>query len=243
MLYLLADIKQIMDYQEALSLIKKQENGTEIISAVKAHVEGLLGEKFKALETSRTAQARAESLESLVESVLKLTGAEGENPEERIKSLSVKVSTLTGELENNKKIISDLESGKSTAETARNEIEQKLKSQSRLLQVTDAAIAANANPNVLRMLTSDSDISFEVTSTESGKQVLVIAGEEKKPIQEFALANWVDFIPSLFPNDATPESFSNKTTLPSGSPSGKPEQKDFVQSYINSAGFGLRKSS
>ena len=109
------------------------------------------------------------------------------------------------------------------------------------MQVTDAAIASGANPNVLRMLVGDSDVGFEIASGDDSKQVLVVKGEEKKPISEYASANWADFVPSLFPQSSEPKPPSGN--LPGGTPNGKPEQKDLVKNYIASAGFGLKKST
>lgn len=231
-----------MDYAEALSWIEKQEGGSDALKAIKSRVDGILDEKRRASKERDTASDRITSLESLVEHLTKLAGAEGDNPETRIKSATDKIVALSAQLENTKKTLADTETAKTTAESAKIELEQKLTRQERLMQVTDAAIASGANPTVLRYLVGDTDVSFEITSSDDGKQVLVVKGEEKKPIQEFAQANWSDFLPSLFLSAPPPTKPESK--LPGGSPNSKPDQKDPVKNYVAQAGFtGPKKSA
>lgn len=228
-----------MDYAEALTWIERQDGGSDVLKAIKFRVDAILEEKRRTTQERDTSSSRVSSLESLVEHLTKLAGGEGDNPEARIKSATDKISALSAELETVKKTLTETETAKNTAESSKSELEQKLVKQQRLMQVTDAAIASGANPNVLRMLVGDSDVGFEIASGDDSKQVLVVKGEEKKPISEYAAAYWADFVPSLFPesNDTN----STKATLPSGSPNGQPDKKDLVKNYIASAGFGLKK--
>lgn len=228
-----------MDYAEALTWIEKQEGGSEILKAIKSRVDGILDEKRRATKERDTSSTRISSLESLVEHLTKLAGGEGDNPEARIKSATDKISALSLEVETIRKTLADTETANLAAESSKSELEQRLAKQERLILVTDAAIASGANRNVLRMLVGDSDVSFEITSGDNSKQVLIVKGDEKKPISEYAAAYWADFVPSLFPS--TTDSKPPAANLPSGTPNGKPEQKDLVKNYIASAGFGLNK--
>lgn len=233
-----------MDYAEALSWIEKQEGGADVLKAIKGRVDGILDEKRNATRASQQAESRISSLESLAEHLARLAGAEGDDPEARFKSASAKVSALAAELESVKKSLGETESAKVAAETARGEFEQKLRSAESNLKITDAAIASGANPNVLRTLISDSTVTFEINSDSDGsKKVLVVQGEEKKPIQEFAQANWSDFLPSLFPSSNAPAAPKSESRLPGGNPSGQSSEKDPVKDYIAQAGFGLKKTA
>lgn len=232
-----------MDYGEALSKIESLENGSELISAIKSRVEGILDEKRRAVTTSNTERDRASQYENLVNQIFALTGAEGDNPVAKTQAFTTKFNSLLSESTNNQKTISSLEAAKNAAEQAKNEAETKLIEADRNIKVTEAAIASKANPNVLKKLLTDNQLSLEVSTAEdNSKQVLVVNGETKLSLADYAQANWADFIPSLFPSSgSTPP--KPQTTLPSGSPNGKQEKSDPVKQYIAAAGYGLKKAT
>lgn len=231
-----------MDYGEALNKIESLENGSELISAIKSRVEGILEEKRRAVSTSNTERDRASQLENLVNEIFTLTGAEGDNPVAKTQAFTNKFKSLLSESSNNQKTISALEAAKNAAEQAKTEAETKLIEADRNIKVTEAAIASKANPNVLKKLLTDSGLSIEVSTKEGGgKEVLVLKGEEKLILSEYAQANWADFLPSLFPtNGSTPP--KPPSPLPGGSPGGKQEKSYPVKQYIAAAGYGLKKS-
>lgn len=250
-----------MDYAEALSWVEKQEGGADILKAIKTRVDGILEEKRRTTRDRDSQAERVSSLESLVEHLTKITGAEGDNPESRIKSASTKVLALTAEIESLKKTLSETEQAKQTTiasseaaraeaeaklaalEAARAEAEAKFNRTEKDLRITDAAIASNANPNVLRTLIGDTPLSFEIASSDDGKkQVLVVQGEQKTPLTEFAHSNWTDFVPSLFPSSPQPPA-SPDSRLPSGNPNSKPDDQNPVRSYVKQAGFGPKKTA
>ncbi|MGL5926363.1 hypothetical protein [Chroococcidiopsis sp.] len=230
-----------MDYAEALRQIESLENGNELISAIKGRVDGILEEKRRAVSSSSTERDRASQLENIVDQIFKLTGAEGDNPVAKTQSFTNKYNSLLSESNNNQKTISSLEAAKNAAEQAKNEAETKLIEADRNIKVTEAAIASKANPNVLKKLLTDNQLSLEVSTAEdNSKQVLVVKGEEKLPLTEFAQSNWADFLPSLFPSSgSTPP--KPPSVLPGGSPGGqKKENPDPVKSYIAASGYGLK---
>lgn len=216
-----------MNYAEALKLIESSENGLELAEAIKSRVESVLEEKKNFNRRAEESNNRVQSLESLVEHLTKIAGAEGDDPEVRSKSASAKIQALGAQVEAQKLQIADLDKAKTTAERSAAE-------QARYLQITDAAIAASANPTVLRMLAQNDEV-YEVQITGEGKQVFVTKGETRLPVKEYAQVNWADFMPSLFPSESTPSSSLSKpspTQLPSGLPSSMPQNKDLVGDYI-----------
>ncbi|MGL5923624.1 hypothetical protein [Chroococcidiopsis sp.] len=229
-----------MDYAEALRQIESLENGNELISAIKGRVDGILEEKRRAVSSSSTERDRASQLENIVDQIFKLTGAEGDNPVAKTQSFTTKYNSLLSESSNNQKTISALEAAKNAAEQAKNEAETKLIEADRNIKVTEAAIASKANPNVLKKLLTDNQLSLEVSGEDNSKQVLVVNGDTKLPLTEFAQSNWADFLPSLFPSSgSTPP--KPPSPLPGGSPGGqKKENPDPVKSYIAASGFGLK---
>ncbi len=230
-----------MDYGEALNKIESLENGSEIINAIKSRVEGVLNEKRTAVTLSNTERDRASQLENIVDQIFKLAGAEGDNPVAKTQSFTTKYNSLLSESSTNQKTISALESAKNAAEQAKSEAETKLIEADRSIKVTEAAIASKANPNVLKKLLTDNQLSLEVsTSEDNSKQVLVVNGDTKLPLTEFAQNNWADFLPSLFPANGSRQPLP-PSILPGGSPGGqKKEEKDPVKSYIAASGFGLK---
>lgn len=231
-----------MDYAEALSQIERLENGSLLVNAIKSRVDGILDEKRRAVSASNSERDRASTLESSFIELAKLLNAEGENVETKAKSILTKITGITTESINNQKTITNLEAAKNAAETKAQEVEEKLKRADRSNQITEAAIAAAANPTVLKKLVSDSDIQLEITQAEDKTtQVLVVQGESKLPLNEFASTNWADFVPSLFPSSTPP--VKPPTTLPSGSPNGKGEKRNPVNDYVVGAGFGLKKAA
>lgn len=231
-----------MDYAEALSQIERLENGSLLINAIKSRVDGILDEKRRAVSASNSERDRASTLESSFIELAKLLNAEGDTIETKAKSILTKITGITTESVNNQKTITNLEAAKNAAEAKAQEVEEKLRRADRSNQITEAAIAAAANPTVLKKLVSDSDIQIEITQAEDKTtQVLVVSGESKLPLSEFASTNWADFVPSLFPSSTPPP--KPPTTLPSGSPNGKGEKRNPVNDYVVGAGFGLKKNS
>ena len=228
-----------MDYAEALSQIERLENGSLLANAIKSRVEGILDEKRRAVSASELERDRASILESSFVELSRLLNAEGENVEAKAKSILTKIAGITTESVNNQKAITNLESAKNAAETKAAEVEEKLRKADRSNKITEAAIAASANPNVLKKLVIDSDLQLEISQAEDKTtQVLVIQGESKLPLNEFASTNWADFVPSLFPSSTPPP--KPPTTLPSGAPNGKGEKRNPVNDYVVGAGFGLK---
>lgn len=228
-----------MDYAEALSQIERLENGSLLVNAIKSRVDGILDEKRRAVSASSSERDRASTLESSFIELAKLLNAEGENVESKAKSILTKITGITTESANNQKTITNLEAAKNAAEAKAQEVEEKLRRADRSNQITEAAITAAANPTVLKKLVSDSDIQLEISQAEDKTtQVLVVQGESKLPLNEFASANWADFVPSLFPSSTPPS--KPPTTLPSGSPNGKGEKRNPVNDYVIGAGFGLK---
>lgn len=233
-----------MDYADALRQIESLENGSELISAIKGRVDGILDEKRRAVTSSSTERDRASQLENIVDQIFKLTGAEGDNPVAKTQSFTTKYNSLLSESSNNQKTISALESAKNAAEQAKNEAETKLIEADRNIKVTEAAIASKANPNVLKKLLSDGELDLLVQAAEDNStQVLVVKGEEKLPLTEFAQSNWADFIPSLFPTSGTFASPKPPSPLPGGSPGGQKKEENLAKSYIAGAGYGPRKAA
>lgn len=233
-----------MDYAEALRQIESLENGSELISAIKGRVDGILDEKRRAVTSSTTERDRASQYENIVDQIFKLAGAEGDNPVAKTQAFTTKYNSLLSESSNNQKTISALESAKNAAEQAKTEAETKLIEADRSIKVTEAAIASKANPKVLKKLLSDGELDLLVQAAEDNStQVLVVKGEEKLPLTEFAQSNWADFLPSLFPSGVTTPP-RPPSQLPGGSPGGqKKEEKDPVKSYIAGAGYGLKKAA
>lgn len=231
-----------MDYGEALNKIESLDNGSELISAIKARIDGILDEKRRAISSSSSSSDRASQLETIVEQIFTLTGAQGNDPVSRAKAFTTKYNSLLSESTNNQKTISNLETAKNAAEQAKQLAETKLIEADRSIKITEAAIASKANPTVLKKLLTDSSLALELSTGEDNtSQVLVVNGDTKLPLNEYAQSNWADFIPSLFPsNGSVPP--KPPTTLPSGSPGGKPQPTDPVRDYIAAAGYGLKKA-
>lgn len=231
-----------MDWKAALEALKKLEGAGELVSAVESRITELDSDRYKAIGDSQSRGRQIAELQKTIDTLVE--GIEGADTNDKIKNLQGKLIALQSELKAAQSKTSELETARAAAEAAKADYEKQLGVERRRLQIRDAAIASGANATVLETilsLQSMGEVSLELSTAEDGtKQVLAVAGEEKKTLRDFAQAKVPDFLPSLFPTEPKPletKPEDKKPQLPNGSPNGGSADKSLAASYLQGAGF------
>lgn len=228
-----------MNWKDAIAALKKIEGADKLSETLEAEITKIEGDRYKAIGDAQSKGRQLNELQQLLDS-LDLTG---ETATEKAKGLTQKIKTLTEDYNKSQQQIKEFENIKQELENTKSEIEKQLAEERRRVQIRDAAFISKANARVLETIL-DSDALIEIVTAEDGsRQVMIVKGEDKKSLRDYATINAPDFLPSLFPDNvvpATPTNQPKQTSLPSGTPNAQGKTPvDPVKSYLASAGYGF----
>lgn len=227
-----------MNWKDLIATLKKIEGADKLTENLETEITKIEGDRYKAISNEQERGRQLHELQKLLDGL----DLAGENSTEKAKALTEKVKTLTDDLNKSQQQIKEFETSKQELESSKSELEKQLGTEKRRVQIRDAAFVSKANARVLETIL-DSDALIEIATSENGdRQVMIVKGEDKKPLRDYVTINAPDFLPSLFPSDIpiAPSTPPRQATLPSGTPNAQAKPPiDVVKSYVASAGYGF----
>lgn len=234
-----------MNWQEVIAALKKIEGASGLADELQIEYQRVVDDRYKIIGDQQERGRKITELQNTLDAVMESAGVDGENLTAKATALTAKLKKLTDERDRLNTQLAEERTAKQALEATKQESDRLLNAERRRVQIRDAAAAARANPMVLETILSLEDnreLGLEVAAQEDGtRQVLVVRGEEKKPLRDFAQATLPDFLPSLFPVETAPPPTTpapRETRLPSGTPNSKTQDKPSLTSTVlKAAGF------
>lgn len=212
-----------MDWKAAIAHIKTLEGAVDSINILEGEVNRLTNANFELVKDIRVITAKSKEAEGKLADLLQIVGAEGDDLKAQTDSASGKIKDLQSDL-------NKVSKEKGEIETKYTSLEEETTNLKRRTIITEAAAKTGAVADVLATLTKD--ISVDRILIDNDEIVIVSSdGKEKKPLKEYAEAEWHSFVPALFPSN---NGQFGKTKLPSASPnSGQSKEESPLQTYRN----------
>lgn len=234
-----------MNWQEAIAALKKIEGAAGLADELDTEYKRVEADRYKAIGNEQRRGREIAELQATLDTVMESAGVEGENSTAKATALTAKLKKLTDERDKLNSQLAEERTAKQQLEASKQESDRLLTAERRRVQIRDAAAAVRANPKVLETilgLEGNRELGLEFTPGEDGtQQVLVVSGDERKPLRDFTQSAMPDFLPALFPTEATPPApapASRDPKLPSGTPNGKAQPTPgLVATVLKSAGF------
>lgn len=234
-----------MNWQEAIAALRKIEGTEGIANDLDAEYKRVVDDRYKAIGNEQRRGREIAELQATLDTMMESAGLEGENSTAKATALTAKLKKLTDERDKLNTQLAEERTAKQQLETSKQESDRLLAAERRRVQIRDAAAAVRANPKVLETILSLEDnreLGLELAPGEDGtQQVIVVRGDERKPLREFAQATMPDFLPSLFPAEPAPPATPpapRDPRFPSAPPNSKtPATPSLTTTVLKSAGF------